>query len=340
MENTERKQEKWLMDIDFSKLMDLRVDYAFKLIFGSSDTRFLISLLNAIFANKKIQRKIESLSIINPYLEKHTKEDKLSILDIRAELDDGAIILVEMHLYGIDEIKYKTIRSWARTYGEELKESELYSKQPPVICVTFANGSLDGTDSGKIHKCCKIMDIDDSTVFSDALELHYIDMKAFVRAINETDGIEKGETLDSMLAKWLAVITEKDIRDKGIIRGICEEEEEIGMVVSTLARLSEDKLVRQAYQRRQDDVAVYNIKVRNYEATIANQSTTIADQAAALAFKDNALADQSATIADQAVALADKDNALADQSTTIADQANKIEMLMRQLAMLTRKQGD
>ncbi|MCL1996482.1 MAG: Rpn family recombination-promoting nuclease/putative transposase, partial [Defluviitaleaceae bacterium] len=217
------------MIIDFSKLMDLRVDYVFKLIFGSGDTLFLISLLNAIFANKKFPRKIKSLTVVNPYLEKHSKDDKLSVLDIRAQIDDGSIILIEMHLYDIDDLKYKTIRSWARTYGEEIKEGEKYSTQPPVICVAFVNGSMDDDESQKIHKCCKIMDIDDKTNFSDALELHYIDIKKFVKTINETGGIGKGETQDSMLAKWLAVITGKDIEDKEIITNICEEQEEIGM---------------------------------------------------------------------------------------------------------------
>lgn len=156
-----------------------------------------------------------------------------------------------MHLYDLDDLKYKTIRSWARTYGEELNASERYSTQPPVICITFSNGSLDDSTCPKIHKCCKIMDIDDNTVFTNALELHYIDMKAFVNAINKVGGIGKGETEEKMLAKWLAVITEKDIEDKAIIKSICEEQEEIGMAVSTLVRLSEDKVTRQAYQKRQ-----------------------------------------------------------------------------------------
>jgi len=59
-----------------------------------------------------------------------------------------------------------------RAYGEELKAGEGYSEQPPVICVTFANGSFDDGESQKIHKCCKIVDIDDHTIFSDALELY------------------------------------------------------------------------------------------------------------------------------------------------------------------------
>jgi len=291
MKNTKREQSEWLLDIDFSKLMDLRVDYAFKLIFGSGDTLFLISLLNAIFANKKIPRVIKSLTIVNPYLEKHSKGDKLSILDVRAQLDDGTTVLIEMHLYDLDDLKYKTIRSWARTYGEEINSGDNYYMQPPVICVTFTNGSMDDGDNQKIHKCCKISDIDDNTIFTDALELHYIDMKAFVKTINETGGVGKGETQETMLANWLAIITEKDIEDKTIIKNICEEQEEISMAVSALVRLSEDKITRQAYQKRQDEIILYNKRISDYkraaehekqradeaEVTIANQAKLIAE---------------------------------------------------------------
>ena len=88
-------------------------------------------------------------------------------------------------------------------------------------------------------------------------------MKTFVKTINKAGGIGKGETQDAMLAKCLAVITEKDIKDKTIIRNICEEQEEIGMAVSALVRLSEDKVTRQAYQRRQDDILLAKKKLKS-----------------------------------------------------------------------------
>ena len=68
-----------------------------------------------------------------------------------------------------------------------------------------------------------------------------------------------------MLAKWLAVITEKDIENKAIIKNICEEQEEIGMAVSELVRLSEDKVTRQAYQKRQDEIMLYNRKMAEWK---------------------------------------------------------------------------
>ena len=250
-----------LAKIDYSLLMDLRIDYAFK-IFAESNPNLLISLLNAIFSNKKIHRVIKSLSIKNPYMDKKSGEDKLSILDVRAELDDGTTILIELHMYGLGELKAKTIRSWARAYGEELEAGQSYTSQPPTIAIAFTNGHIESstnvnTSQEKIHKLCMIMDCEDFTVFTNAMELHYIDMKAFAKAVNEADSISINDTEETMFAKWLSLITEKEINNKEIIENACSEED-ILMAVNALQRQSEDKLIRQAYLRRQDEIYFYN----------------------------------------------------------------------------------
>ena len=135
------------------------------------------------------------------------------------------------------------------------------------------------------------MDIDDYSVFSDALELHYIDIKAFVEAVNKAGGLEKDLTQEAMLAKWLAVITEKDIKDKSIIKNVCEEQEEIGMAVSTLVELSENMVIRQAYQKRQDEIFLQRIRLEELNAALADKDAIIADKDAALADKDAIIAE-------------------------------------------------
>jgi len=102
-----------------------------------------------------------------------------------------------------------------------------------------------------------IMDCEDHTIFTNAMELHYINMKAFAKAVNEADSIIINETKEAMFTKWLSVITEKEIANKAIIETACSEEE-IYMAISALARQSEDKLIRQAYLRRQDEIYFYN----------------------------------------------------------------------------------
>ena len=306
------------MPINYTTLMDLRIDYAFKLLFTKGDPLLLISLLNSIFANKKIPRIIKTLTIKNPYLEKESEIDKLSILDIRAELEDNTTVLIEMHMYGLGELKAKTIRSWARAYGEELEPGDSYTEQPPTITIAFTNGAIpmddtpnaDNQSQDKIHRLCMIMDCEDHTIFTNAMELHYIDMKAFATAVNETNSIETiSTTEEAKFTKWLSLITQKEITNKAIIETACKEEEEISMAVTALAMQSEDKITRQAYQRRKDeiyfykknmsDLATYKRRAKNAETQLATQKNQLATQKSQLAEKDALIAKLQAQLKDK-----------------------------------------
>ena len=72
--------------------------------------------------------------------------------------------------------------------------------------------------------------------------------------IDYPDIDDAGEVL---FTKWLTVITQKEINNKAIIENACSEEA-IFMAISALARQSEDKIIRQAYQRRKDEIFYYN----------------------------------------------------------------------------------
>jgi len=116
------------------------------------------------------------------------------------------------------------------------------------------------------------------------MELHYIDMKAFAEAVNATDSISNTE--EAMFAKWLSVITEKEINNKTLIENACKEEEEIQMAVTALQRQSEDKIIRQAYQRRKDEIYFYNKERADDRRLLEQAEAKIAEKDAALADKD------------------------------------------------------
>ena len=289
-------------DIDFSDLMDLRVDYAFKLFFATGDTSHLISLLNAIFENKQIPRVIVDLTIVNPHLEKVDAEDKLSILDIRAKLDDGTSILVEMHMYDMIAHKFKVMRSWARAYGEELEKSQAYTEQNIVIHISFVDSPVQyatGKPIEKIHSLFHIMERDDHEILTFDLEIHFINMKAFVKHLEELDKLGKLDEADiDSFTIWLTLITQKSVEDRETIRRICEREE-LKEAVKTLARLSNDKIKRQAYQRRLDELRTYNHvmeQIAIQDAAIAIQDATIADMKTELVDKDAEIAELKARL--------------------------------------------
>ena len=91
-------------------------------------------------------------------------------------------------MYGLHELKSKTIRSWARAYGEELVVGQSYAVQQPTIIIAFTDGKIEAIEEtkksivckDKIHRLCMIMDREDFTVFTDAMELHYVRPSGYV----------------------------------------------------------------------------------------------------------------------------------------------------------------
>ena len=64
--------------------IDPKVDCVFKAILGDEDhTHLLIHFLNAILLDE-LKSPVVWVEILNPYNEKETRQDKLSIVDVKA----------------------------------------------------------------------------------------------------------------------------------------------------------------------------------------------------------------------------------------------------------------
>ena len=71
-----------------------RVDIAFKKIFGVEENKdLLLSLINSIVGKED---KIAEVTLLNPYNPKNFRQDKLSILDIKAKGEDGKRYNIEI----------------------------------------------------------------------------------------------------------------------------------------------------------------------------------------------------------------------------------------------------
>ena len=72
------------------------VDFAFKLMLGSPEhTAITVHFLNAVLDGSP---RITRATILNPILGKEKDEDKLSILDVRAEDEFGRQFNIEMQV--------------------------------------------------------------------------------------------------------------------------------------------------------------------------------------------------------------------------------------------------
>lgn len=115
-----------------------KTDYAFKKIFGSSESKdILISFLNAlIYEGNSI---IEDLEIINPNLPPRVQGLKDTYLDVKAKLTDGTLVIIEMQVLNVQSFGKRVLYNAAKTYAFQLQTGEGYRMLKPVIALTITD---------------------------------------------------------------------------------------------------------------------------------------------------------------------------------------------------------
>ena len=115
-----------------------RIDFAFKKIFGSAESGpILVSFLNAIL--HKGQPIITSVEIRNPYLPNRIKSLKETFLDIRANLDDGTHVIIEMQMANVAAFSKRILYNATKQYATQLELGAHYTELTPVIALTITN---------------------------------------------------------------------------------------------------------------------------------------------------------------------------------------------------------
>ncbi|MCY3004562.1 MAG: Rpn family recombination-promoting nuclease/putative transposase, partial [Planctomycetota bacterium] len=148
-------------------------DFAFKKTFGSPENKLaLISLLNAIL---KLPVPIVDVTIENPYNLQDFQNDKLSILDIRAVDQRGAIYDVEMQLSTHSGLVKRIVFYGCEVYAGQLKAGDDYSVLKPVYSICLLEGQL-WDDSPKVHHAFRLEDRDSGRLLGDTLEIHTLEL--------------------------------------------------------------------------------------------------------------------------------------------------------------------
>ena len=148
-------------------------DFAFKKTFGSPENKVaLISLLNAILT---LPVPIVDVTIENPYNLKDFHDDKLSILDIRAADQRGAIYDVEMQLSASSGLVKRIVFYGCEVYAGQLKAGDDYSELKPVYSICLLQGQL-WDDSPKVHHAFGLVDRDSGRLLAETLEIHTLEL--------------------------------------------------------------------------------------------------------------------------------------------------------------------
>ena len=170
-----------------------KTDFAFKKIFGSPQSQLvLISFLNGLLYDGR--DTIQSLDILNPYQAPRIRGMKDTYLDVKALLNDGTNVIIEMQVLNVEGFEKRILYNAVKTYSTQLGMGEDYTLLNPVIALTITDfvmfDELDG------YRSCFVLKEKDFLIDYPTydLELVFVELPKFEQSLAQ---------LDSLMAQWL-----------------------------------------------------------------------------------------------------------------------------------------
>ncbi len=230
------------------ELLSPTVDFIFKNIFGTKDNQdLLLSFLNAVFEDAG-QPLVESVEILNPFLEKDALSDKMSVLDVKARTPSGTLVNVEIQVRNERDMEKRTLYYWAKMFQGQLLIGQNYRDLHKAITINVLDFNYLPTT--RYHSTFKICEEITGLVLTDLFEIHFIELRRL------EDQLAIGQ--HRQLVLWLLFLitqTSKGLED------LAMQEPAIHKAVSVLEFLSQDKRTRELYEERQKGLMTYTANI-------------------------------------------------------------------------------
>ncbi len=209
-----------------------KTDFAFKKIFGSENSKdILISFLNALLYDS--QPTIESLQIFDPYSAPRIRGLKETYLDVKAKLNDGTSVIIEMQVLNVEAFEKRILYNAAKAYSTQLETAEQYVLLNPVIALTITDFEMFEDFSKVISRFILKEREFLSDYLSYDIELVFVELPKFKKGLNE---------LETLTDKWLYFL--KTARDLNAVPETMEAVPEINkaFAIASKANLNRDEL--------------------------------------------------------------------------------------------------
>ncbi|ULQ60842.1 Rpn family recombination-promoting nuclease/putative transposase [Brucepastera parasyntrophica] len=164
----------------------ITTDIFFRYLFGKQDNSgILLDFINAVLTDSGFAR-VAKVTVENPFNLANLASLKESILDVKAEDENGRVYDIEVQVGSESSFSNRTLYYWAKNYAAQLKSGENYNSLQPVICINILNFSLlKGTY--RIHTCFMAREKDDQVLFmNDHFQIHFLQMPLLTEQCENT----------------------------------------------------------------------------------------------------------------------------------------------------------
>lgn len=247
-------RERLLKTIELHRLMDLKVDFAFKQLFGSDKNKEItIVFLNAILQRTN-RGTIENIQFENIEIVGEHREDKEARLDILALTDTGEHVNIEIQFTNQYDMVNRSIYYWSEVYSAPFEKGMFYKTLKPVIAINIMNFNLF-KETERFHTAYHLYEDEEKFKLTNMMEFHFIEMPKLVRDWQEG----KLSPWDDALARWLLLLGMVDHKKEKVYEDIYKELEAIAM---------EDDTLRKAFKNwevlsgTKEEVAAYRARMK------------------------------------------------------------------------------
>ena len=232
-------------------LLSPLVDFLFKRIFGDEkNADLLIHFLNAVFEETG-EPLVESVEILNPYIDKDAMTDKMSVLDIRARTQARTLVNIEVQIRDEGDMRERTLYYWAKLYEGQLAEGNRYHALHKAITVNILKFNEIGNE--RYHNVFHVREDTDGSLLTDRLEIHFLELP---KLRHQAIGVEQ------RLVRWLTFLT---VRSKERMAELVKGDAVMEKAMTTLEVLSQDERTRMLYEARQKALHDYASAIGNAE---------------------------------------------------------------------------
>jgi len=157
----------------------------------------LISFLNAIVYRG--EQEIQDLEIIDPYSAGTTRQLKDSYLDVKALLDNGTSVIIEMQVINVAAFDKRVVYNLTKTYSNQLEYGQGYIHLQPVIALTITDFELFA-DTEKVITFWEFKEETEEIDYSnEELKMVFVELPKFNKTLEE---------LETIADKWIYFLKE------------------------------------------------------------------------------------------------------------------------------------
>ena len=296
------------------KLLIPKTDVVFQALFGTKgNERILEGLLTEILENK-----VENISLdANQVLVREIPEDKLGILDLRANVGEKISVNIELQLINPYNIAERILYYWAKIYGSQIKAGENYNLLKKTISILIIDFELPELEAFKdAHTEWKLLEKRNTKVIIfKNIEIHIIEIPKWIKNRKETrEGLGNWiEFLINPESEMVKMGAKKNIK----LKEACEK----------LEYISEDEKMRRLSELRQKFILDENNRNRvlaEIENRLKEEQKKIEQEGKRVKEKQNELSEKQNELSEKQNELSEKQNELRKEQNELRKKEKNI----------------